>query len=154
MIGASVTRREDARVLLGRTQFVDDLEREGLAHVAFVRSPEAHAAITAVQVPAAGSADGLIGVLTAADLAGRARPFPVMEPEGAEIADEPHPILAEGEVRYAGQPVAAVIASSRELAEDAAEQVYVEYEPLPVMYECPPIRFDPDALGAPDRRRG
>jgi carbon-monoxide dehydrogenase large subunit len=132
MIGASVTRREDARVLLGRTQFVDDLEREGLAHVAFVRSPEAHAAITAVQVPAAGSAEGLIGVLTAADLAGRARPFPVMEPDGAEVADEPHPVLAEGEVRYAGQPVVAVIASSRELAEDAAEEVYIEYEPLPV----------------------
>jgi aerobic carbon-monoxide dehydrogenase large subunit len=131
MIGASVTRREDARVLLGRTQFVDDLERGELGHVAFVRSPLAHAAITDLRVPAAGSTEGLIAVLTAADLAGRARPFPVMDPEGAEIADEPHPILAEGEVRYAGQPVVAVIASSRELAEDAAEEVSVEYEPRP-----------------------
>ncbi|MGH2868149.1 MAG: xanthine dehydrogenase family protein molybdopterin-binding subunit [Solirubrobacteraceae bacterium] len=132
MIGASVTRREDVRVLRGQTQYVDDLERAGLGHVAFVRSPFAHAAITDVQVPAAGSTEGLIGVLTAADLTGRTRPFPVMTPEGAEVADEPHPILAEGEVRYVGQPVVALIARSRELAEDAAEEVRIEYEPLSV----------------------
>jgi carbon-monoxide dehydrogenase large subunit len=89
MIGASVPRREDARVLLGQTQFVDDLDRAGVAHVAFVRSPHARAAITAVTAPAAGEAEGLIAVITAADLAGRVRPFPVMDPEGAEVADEP-----------------------------------------------------------------
>jgi carbon-monoxide dehydrogenase large subunit len=133
MIGASVRRREDGRVLRGETQYVDDLERAGLAHVAFVRSPVAHAAITDVQVPVAGSTDGLMGILTAADLAGRVRPFPVMTPEGAEIADEPHPILADGEVRYVGQPVVAVLARSRELAEDAAEHVNIEYEPRPVV---------------------
>jgi carbon-monoxide dehydrogenase large subunit len=132
MIGAPVTRREDARVLRGATRFVDDLEREGLAHVAFVRSPHAHAAITAVRVPAPASTEGLIAVLSAKDLAGRVRPFAVMEPEGAQIADERHPVLAEGEVRYVGQPVAAVIAGSRELAEDAAEEVQIDYEPLPV----------------------
>ena len=133
MIGASVPRREDARVLLGQTQFVDDLDRAGVAHVAFVRSPHARAAITAVTAPAAGEAEGLIAVITAADLAGRVRPFPVMDPEGAEVADEPHPVLAGAEVRYAGQPVAAVIARSRALAEDAAELVRVDYEPSPAV---------------------
>ncbi len=127
MIGASVTRREDARVLRGETRYVDDIERDGLGHVAVVRSPHARASITAVRVP--DCADGLIAVITANDLEGLVRPFPVMTPAGAEIADEPHPILAAGEVRYAGQAVALVIATSRALAEDAAELVEVDYEP-------------------------
>jgi carbon-monoxide dehydrogenase large subunit len=133
MIGASVTRREDVRVLRGQTQYIDDIERTGLAHVAFVRSPHARAAITAIAAPACGEAEGLIGVITAADLEGRVRPFPVTEPEGAEVADEPHPVLADHEVRYVAQPVAAVIARTRELAEDAAELVEVEYEPAPAV---------------------
>jgi aerobic carbon-monoxide dehydrogenase large subunit len=127
MIGSAVTRREDARILLGRTRYVDDLERAGLAHVAFVRSPHARASITAIEVPAA--ADGLMAVVTAADLDGLVRPFPVPPLDGAELADEPHPVLACDEVRYAGQPVAAVIATTRALAEDAAELVRVDYEP-------------------------
>jgi carbon-monoxide dehydrogenase large subunit len=133
MIGASVTRREDARVLLGQTQYVDDLERAGLAHVAFVRSPHARAAITAIDAPARGEPEGLLAVITAADLEGRVQPFPVTAPEGAEVADEPHPVLAGHEVRYVAQPVAAVIARTRELAEDAAELVTVEYEPRPAV---------------------
>ncbi len=127
MIGASVTRREDARVLRGETRYVDDIERDGLGHVAVVRSPHARASVTAIRVP--DRADGLIAVITANDLEGLVRPFPVMTPAGAEITDEPHPILAAGEVRYAGQAVALVIATSRALAEDAAELVEVEYEP-------------------------
>jgi carbon-monoxide dehydrogenase large subunit len=127
MIGAAVTRREDARVLLGQTRYLDDLELPGLAHVAFVRSPHARASITAIEVPAA--ADGLLAAVTAADLDGVVRPFPVAPLDGAELADEPHPVLARDEVRYAGQPVAAVIARTRALAEDAAELVRVEYEP-------------------------
>jgi carbon-monoxide dehydrogenase large subunit len=127
MIGAAVTRREDARVLLGQTRYLDDLELAGLAHVAFVRSPHARASITAIEAPAA--ADGLLAVVTAADLDGLVRPFPVPPLDGAELADEPHPVLARDEVRYAGQPVAAVIARTRALAEDAAELVRVDYEP-------------------------
>src|ERR1019366_9467821 len=107
MIGAAVTRREDARVLLGQTRYLDDLELAGLAHVAFVRSPHARASITAIEAPAA--ADGLLAVVTAADRDGLVRPFPVPPLDGAELADEPHPVLARDEVRYAGQPVAAVI---------------------------------------------
>jgi carbon-monoxide dehydrogenase large subunit len=133
VIGASVTRREDARVLLGQTRYLDDLNRAGLAHVAFVRSPHARASITGIEVPK--QADGLISVITAADLDGRVRAFPVPPLDGAVLADEPHPVLARDEVRYAGQPIAAVIARTRALAEDAAELVQVFYEPHPAVVD-------------------
>ncbi|MFZ1994120.1 MAG: xanthine dehydrogenase family protein molybdopterin-binding subunit [Solirubrobacteraceae bacterium] len=132
MIGASLRRREDARMLRGETRYLDDIERPGTAHAAFVRSPYAHAVIESISVPS--SADGLVAVLTAADLGDAVRPFPVMEPAGAEVLEaEAHPVLATGEVRYVGQPVALVIARSRALAEDAAELVEVDYGPRPVI---------------------
>src|SRR6185312_7902109 len=132
MIGASLRRREDARMLRGETRYLDDISEAGMAHAAFVRSPFAHAAIESISVPEA--AEGLVAVITAADLGDAVRPFPVMEPRGAEVATaEAHPVLATGQVRYVGQPVALVIAHSRALAEDAAELVEVEYEPRPVV---------------------
>ncbi len=127
VIGQRLTRREDERALRGQGRFLDDIGRPRLAHAAFVRSPHAHAAITGVRKPR--EAPGLIAVLTAADLGDRVRPLPLPALEGVEIAPEPHPILARDEVRYVGQPVAAVIAESRALAEDAAELVDVDYEP-------------------------
>ena len=128
LIGAPLRRREDERVLRGQTCYLDDVDRPGLAHAAFVRSPHAHAAIAGIQAPRA--ADGVVAVLTARDL-GPVRPYPVMEPRGARVAAaEGHPVLAGDEVRYAGQPVAMVVARSRALAEDAAELVEVAYEPL------------------------
>lgn len=128
MIGASLTRREDARVLRGQTRFLDDVAVPGMAHAAFVRSPHASASIRSISVPRA--AEGLITVVTAADLAGRVQTFPVMTPDGAEVNQaQAHPVLAGDEVRYAGQPVAAVIAQSRALAEDAVDLVEVEYDP-------------------------
>ena len=128
MIGQPLRRREDLPLLRGRGRYVDDLDLSGLAHVAFVRSHHARARIEDIRLPA--RAPGLLRVLTAADLAGHAQPLPVTRPEGAELADLPHPILAAGEVRYAGQPVAAVIAESRALAVDAAELVQVRYAEL------------------------
>jgi len=98
-----------------------------MAHAAFVRSPHARADIVSVSPPA--RAPGLLGALTALDVAGRARPFAVPRIEDARLAGVPHPILAEDQVRYAGQPVAVVIAESRAQAEDAAELVEVGYEP-------------------------
>ena len=128
LVGQPLSRTEDARILSGQSRFIDDIDPEGALHAAFVRSPHAHARITGIQAPAA--AEGLAAVLTAADVAKRGRALPVQLPEGAWGADEPHPLLADDEVRYAGQPVAAVLAESRALAEDAAELVEVEYEPL------------------------
>jgi carbon-monoxide dehydrogenase large subunit len=128
LIGASLPRREDARILRGQTSYVDDLHIAGQAHAAFVRSPVAHARIRAVHLP--DRSPGLIAALTAADLAG-VRPFPVMAPTGAWVDEaHAHPVLADGEVRYAGQPVALVLAASRAQAEDLAELVEVDYEEL------------------------
>ena len=128
LIGTPVPRREDERILRGRGHYLDDLDLPRQAHAAFVRSPHARARIAAIRTPE--RADGLVAVLTAADLAGRVRPFPVQAPEGATVTDAGHPVLADGEARYAGQPVALVLAESRALAEDAAELVEVDYEPL------------------------
>jgi carbon-monoxide dehydrogenase large subunit len=127
LVGEPVRRREDERMLRGRARYLDDLELPGMAHAAFVRSPHARADIVSVTSPA--DAAGLLGVLTAPDVAGAAQPFAVPPIEDGLLADAPHPILAEREVRYAGQPVAAVIAESRASAEDAAELVEVEYAP-------------------------
>ncbi|HWD85890.1 MAG TPA: xanthine dehydrogenase family protein molybdopterin-binding subunit [Solirubrobacteraceae bacterium] len=125
-IGVGLTRREDARILRGETRYLDDIVRPGMLHAAFVRSPHAAATIAALRVPV--GVEGLVAVLSSADLGGLAR-FPVTEPPGSQIeAAEAHPVLADGEVRYAGQPVAMVLAASRALAEDAAERVDVEYE--------------------------
>jgi carbon-monoxide dehydrogenase large subunit len=132
VIGAPLPRREDARVLRGQTRYLDDIERPGMLHAAFVRSPHAHAAITEIALPEPAPA---VAVLRAADL-GDLRPFPVMRPAGCEVAEaEAHPVLAGHEVRYAGQPVALVVASNRALAEDVAEAVEVEYEPRPVVLD-------------------
>ena len=120
-LGRSVRRREDARILSGRSRFLDDVTLPDTAHMAFVRSPHAHARVIAVE-----SGERW----TAAEIAGRAVPARVAAPPALTVEDLPHPLLAEGEVHYVGQPVAAVVADSRARAEDAAERVHVEYEPL------------------------
>jgi len=127
LAGRPLRRREDDRILRGDTRYLDDIDPPGAAHVAFVRSPFAHARIGGVGVP--DELDG-VTVITAADLEGRARDLPVQGIEGGRVASEGHPVLARDEVRYSGQPVAAVLAESRALAEDAAELVEVDYEPL------------------------
>jgi carbon-monoxide dehydrogenase large subunit len=128
LVGRPVRRREDERILRGRTRYLDDIDPPGAAHVAFVRSPFAHARIAGIEVPEA--TPGVFTVITAADLEGRVSDLPVQGFEGGEISAEGHPLLAGDEVRYAGQPVAAVLAESRALAEDAAELVGIDYEPL------------------------
>ena len=134
LVGLPVRRREDERILRGRTRYLDDMEPPEAAHVAFVRSPFAHARVGGIDVP-----DGLEGVhavITAADLAGRVSDLPVQGFEGGSVSAEGHPVLAGDEVRYAGQPVAAVLAVSRAAAEDAAELVEVDYEPLDVVLDA------------------
>ncbi len=127
MIGKPLARREDVPMVRGQACYLDDIKRPEIVHAAFVRSHHAHAAITAIRAP--DDAPGLLAVITASELHGRVRPFPISGPPEVELADQPHPILADDEVRYVGQPVAAVIATSRALAVDAAELVEVDYEP-------------------------
>ena len=111
----------------GRGCYVDDITRPAMVYASFVRSYHAHAAITAIRAPE--GVPGVVAVITAKALAGRVQPIPIGAPPDVELLGERHPILAEDEVRYVGQPVAAVIATSRGLAEDAVELVEVDYEP-------------------------
>ena len=133
-IGRAVPRREDERILRGEARYLDDLQRPDMLHAAFVRSPFARARILDVSAP-----DG-VQLLTAAELPGT---LPVSSPPGMERLDAPHPLLAGDEARYAGQAVALVLASSRALAEDAAELVEVDYEPLDPVVDP---RAAPEAL--------
>jgi aerobic carbon-monoxide dehydrogenase large subunit len=118
-VGRALPRREDERLVRGAGRFLDDIDLPDLAYVAFVRSPYAHARISAIRGPTAATASSL-----------HTRPLPIQPVEGAVLADAPHPLLAVGEVRYAGQAVAVVVADSPALAADLVEEVEVDYEPL------------------------
>src|SRR5829696_1735104 len=131
-VGASVRRKEDARLLTGRGRFVADITLPRTLHVAFVRSPFAHARIASIDVAAARAAAGVAAVVTAADLAGRIKPIRA-EARHPGFHSSDWPILASDIVRYQGEPVAAVVAASPYLAEDAATLVDIDYDPLPVV---------------------
>jgi 2-furoyl-CoA dehydrogenase large subunit len=128
-IGQSLPRVEDERLLRGAGHFLDDLAPlPGCKVAAFVRSPYGHARIKAIETSAALALPGVVGVVTGADVQREMRPFPVGVP--APIAYYP---LAVEKVRYAGEPVAVIVADSRYIAEDAADRVEVDYEPLPAV---------------------
>ena len=131
-LGAGVLRTEDARLLTGRGRYIADLDEPllaGAAHAVFVRSTVAHGELVAVDVDDARSMPGVLGVFTAADvdIGPVPGPIPMFPPEMSA------PVLAHGRVRYAGEPVAAVVAMSVAAAQDAAEAVVVDVEPLPVV---------------------
>lgn len=128
--GQRVHRVEDARLLTGRGTYVDDIDLPGMLHAYFVRSPLPHAEISSIDTSAACAAPGVHAVFTAAELNGEAREQ-WHTSVGRDSPETPRPPLAEGRVRFVGDPVALVVAESRYLAEDAAELVDVEYAPLP-----------------------
>ena len=130
-VGRPLLRREDRRFLLGEARYVDDLSVPGTLHLALVRSPLAHARIRGVDPGPALAAPGVVRVLTGEDLEGRVDRLPVAGAEGAEVAEVPVPLLAAGKVRFAGEPVAAVLAEDRAAALDAAELVGLDLDPLP-----------------------
>ena len=130
--GRRVARVEDSRLLTGRGTFVDDVIRPGMLHACFVRSPFAHARIDGIDATAALALPGVHAVFTAADLNPDVREswHAVV---GKDMPDTPRPPLAEGEVKFVGDPVALVVAESRYVAEDAVELVDVDYHPLPAI---------------------
>ena len=140
--GQSIPRKEDKRLVQGEGVFFDDVKRHGMGYVHFVRSPYAHAGIVSIDVSAAEAMEGVYGTLIGEEVAAQTDPFFEMStPPGNEIRDY---ALAVGKVRFAGEPVAAVVAETRELARDAAELVEVEYEPLePVLDAVAAV--EPDA---------
>jgi carbon-monoxide dehydrogenase large subunit len=152
LIGRSIPRVEDDRLLRGQGRFVDDLHLPDAAEVAFLRSTEAHARITHLDLSAARAHPGVVAVYDGPAVAGRIKPLLNAEelrvPPGIAALDpvnklQPAPILATDEVSYVGQPVAMVVAESRYLAEDAVELIEVGYEALPAV-------VDVDAALAPD----
>jgi carbon-monoxide dehydrogenase large subunit len=129
--GERQPRREDPRLLTGRGRFIADVRLPGMLHVAFVRSPLAHARIVDIDVSEALALDGVFAVATGRDpdLAGLAL---VAESALPTHVETPQPVLAIDKVRYQGEAVAAVVAVDRYVAEDAAELVVVDYEELTV----------------------
>lgn len=133
-VGRSMRRREDPRLLTGQGQYIDDLTFPGTVHMAVVRSPYAHARVSSIHTARATAVPGVLAVITGADLCGMIKPLtPDIRMPGVMSLGSGWPILAGEEVCYVGEAVAVVVATDRYVAEDAAELVEVEYEPLPVV---------------------
>jgi len=136
VIGDQPRRREDLRFVTGAGNYLDDLAFEGLAHAVVLRSPHAHARVEKVDTQAARAAPGVLAVLTADDV--REDGLQPLRPSaeanvqtGDRFAFAPQPLLAKGKVRYVGEPVALIVAATPAQALDSAEQVVVDYAPLP-----------------------
>src|SRR6201997_272527 len=128
-VGQPIRRKEENRLVSGKGIFVDDEKMPGMLHIRFIRSSYAHARIMRVDVSKAEKSPGVACALTGAEIKRQVQPFIEIGPGGAQkIADYP---MAVDKVVFQGEPVAAVVAETRPAAEDAAELVEVDYEPLP-----------------------
>src|SRR6478752_370728 len=136
VIGQSVLRKEDARFLTGTGQYTDDVSMPRQAYAHFLRSPHAHATIRAIDTQKAKAAPGAVAIVTGAALTG-VNGLPcgwlITGTDGKPMNEPPHPVLAQGKVRYVGDAVALVIAESIDQAKDASEQIAVDYEVLPAV---------------------
>ena len=132
-VGRSMKRKEDPRLIMGRARYLDDIALTGQLWAAFVRSPEAHARIVSIDTSAAKEREGVHAVFTGEDL-DMETPLPMAWiPPGVEVNTPEHWPLAKGEVKHVGDPVAVVIGEDRYAVVDAAESVFVDYDPLPVV---------------------
>lgn len=131
LVGQRIKRTEDPRLLTGSGRYVDDMAPAGLLHVALLRSDQPHARIRSIDVGEAFAVQGVVAIFDAGDIAGEFKPaIPTSRMKGYYAT--PFRPLAEGKVRYVGEPVVAVVAESRYAAEDALELISIDYEPLPV----------------------
>ena len=131
LVGERVKRREDPRLIQGRASYVDDLKIAGMQHLAFKRSDVAHGRIRSIDTRAAEAMDGVEAVFTGAQIATFLEPMPIATP----FPSPPHRAVATDMVRYAGEPVAVIVASNRYTARDAADAIVVDIEPLPVVVD-------------------
>jgi len=135
-VGKSRRRKEDERLITGRTRWTDNITLPGLLHMAILRSPFAHAKIVSIDTSAAKSASGVIAVYTAQDLdPDGAIGMPCAWPITPEMKAPRRPVLAAGTVNFAGEGVAVVVARSSAEAHDALEEIDVEYDELPVILD-------------------
>jgi aerobic carbon-monoxide dehydrogenase large subunit len=136
--GRSVPRQEDRALLTGKGRFVADIRLDGMLHVAFLRSPHAHAKIRSIDVAAARALPGVHAVFTAADI----RKHVITDRLAVALPDKTYrqrrdrPILASRETVYVGEPLAMVVAESAYIAEDAASLIEIEFEALPAAVDC------------------
>ena len=148
--GQPIKRNEDPRLLTGQALFTDDVHLPGMLHVAFYRSPYAHARIKSIDTSAAAAMPGVVAIYTATDLGDYWQPGPLLVPPPPvkDIVFNPRMQvpLARDKVRFVGEPVAVVVAASRYQAEDAAEQIFMDVELLPAI-------VDLEAALAPDAAR-
>ncbi len=151
LIGARVKRKEDPRLITGKGNYVGDLKLPGMHHVALVRSPYGHARIRGIDAKKALNHPGVVAVITGRDLPPLCGPMPIGGGEGGAAPDPAsdtrptHYALSIDRARHVGEAVAAVIAITAEIAADAAAEVEVDWEPLPVVVDMLKTRED----GAP-----
>jgi carbon-monoxide dehydrogenase large subunit len=148
-VGNPRHRKEDARLITGRTRWTDNIVLPGMLHLAMVRAPFAHARITTVDTEAARSAPGVVTVLTGADLANEQGALPNAWAIVPEQKAPTHPSMAVDRVAFAGEIVAMVVARSAREARDAADLVDVEYEELPAALDLKAAAAD-EVLAHPD----
>jgi carbon-monoxide dehydrogenase large subunit len=147
--GKEVQRVEDPALLAGKGQFTDDVAPAGQLHVVFVRSPHAHARIVSIDVASAKASPGVVAVFTGAELAqAGVKPMPVVVPfkraDGSAVVTAPRRALAHEKVRFVGEPVAMVVADTRDAARAGADAVMVDYDELPAVTDAV-AALQPDA---------
>jgi aerobic carbon-monoxide dehydrogenase large subunit len=150
-IGQSVPRKEDPKLVTGRGRFTDDVDLPGQVFAHPLRSHSAHGIIRHLDVSEALAVPGVLAIYTAADMARAGYgplicKLPLKNADGSSLFAPPRPILADGRVRYVGEILAVVIAETRHAAQEAAERIVVEIEPLPVV-------TDPEAAVRDDAPR-
>lgn len=145
-VGARIARLEDPRLLSGRARYIDDIRRPGMMHLSFARAQVAHGSIAEIDIDAVLELDGDIRIFTGADTFGLAI---TANQDVPEFQPSSQPLLARDKVRFVGEPVVAVLADDPYLAEDAAELVFIDYDPLPVLADMTtalvqdaPLMFD------------
>jgi aerobic carbon-monoxide dehydrogenase large subunit len=155
-LGAPVQRREDPALITGTARYVDDISPSGTLHLAVVRSPFPHAEVTGIEIDAALEVEGVRLILTPQDVADVSMP---PEPNPERNIPRRYP-LVQGRALMPGDPVAAVVADTPAAARDAADLVFVDFEPLAVVgdvdagVDAPPIHPDQASNVAYDRSRG
>ncbi|HEX2895464.1 MAG TPA: xanthine dehydrogenase family protein molybdopterin-binding subunit [Marmoricola sp.] len=148
-IGRDRRRKEDQRLITGRTRWTDNITLPGMLHLAMVRSPFAHARITGIDTAAAKAATNVVTVITGADVAEEQGSLPNAWPITPDQVTPPHPPVAVDRVAFAGEIVAVVVARSAAAARDAAELVDVDYEELPAALDLKDAATD-RVLAHPD----
>jgi carbon-monoxide dehydrogenase large subunit len=137
-IGAAVRRKEDARFLSGHGSYTDDINRPGQLYAFVRRSDRPHAKIRSIDTSAAATAPGVVAVYTGADMAaenigGLPCGWQIHSKDGSPMKEPPHPVLAVDKVRHVGDPIAVVVAETKQAAKDASEQIVIDYEDLPAV---------------------